>query len=166
MKKLLVMLSTATPNQCFGIAWVAFALALAVHVADEATHDFLSTYNPSVRAIRARLPFLPLPTFTFPVWLTLLTAGILLLLCLSPLAFRGTSWLRIASRPLSILVGVLNAALHISSSIYFHRWMPGVHSSPLLLIAAAFLLASSRLRASRKQAGSQQSLRWQPNDMP
>ncbi len=166
MRKLSVKLSRATPNRRFGMAWIAFALALAVHVSDEATHDFLSTYNPSVRAIRARLPFLPLPTFSFPVWLTLLITGILLLLCLSPFAFRGDSWLRMASRPLGILVGVLNAALHLSSSVYFHRWMPGVYSSPLLLTAAIFLLASSRLRASGKPADSRQPLILQPNDLP
>ena len=74
----------------FGIAWVAFALALAVHVTDEATHNFLAVYNPSVLAIRARLPFLPIPTFTFGVWISLLIAGIVLLLCLSPLAFRDS----------------------------------------------------------------------------
>jgi hypothetical protein len=141
-----------TLNRRFGIAWVTFALALAVHVTDEATHDFLSTYNPSVRAIRARLPFLPLPTFSFRVWLTLLIAGILLLLCLSFFAFRGDSWLRTVSRPLGILVGVLNATLHIASSVYFHRWMPGVYSSPLLLLAAIYLLASSRVGASGKLA--------------
>jgi len=141
-----------TMNRRFGIAWVTFALALAVHVTDEATHDFLSTYNPSVRAIRARLPFLPLPTFSFRVWLTLLIAGILLLLCLSFFAFRGDSWLRTVSRPLGILVGVLNATLHIASSVYFHRWMPGVYSSPLLLLAAIYLLASSRVGASGKLA--------------
>lgn len=135
-----------TLNRRFGIAWVTFALTVAVHVTDEARHDFLSTYNSRVRAIRARLPFLPLPTFSFRVWLTLLIAGILLALCLSPLAFRGDPWLRIVSRPLGILVGVLNAALHIGSSIYFHRWMPGVYSSPLLLLAALYLLASSRAR--------------------
>jgi uncharacterized membrane protein required for colicin V production len=166
MKNLSVNLGTATPNRRSGIAWVAFALALAIHVADEATHDFLSTYNPSVRAIRARLPFLPLPTFTFRVWLTLLIAGILLLLCFSPFAFRGASWLRIVSRPLGILVGVLNAALHFSSSVYFHRWMPGVYSSPLLLAAAIFLLASSRLRASAKHTDSRPSLILQSNDLP
>jgi len=133
-----------TRDRRFGVAWVSFALALAAHVVDEATHNFLSTYNPSVRAIRARFPFLPLPTFTFRIWLALLITGILLLLCLSPLAFRGNSWLRIVSRLLGIVVGVLNAALHIGSSLYFHRWMPGVYSSPLLLLAAIYLLASSR----------------------
>src|SRR5215510_5310781 len=104
-----------TSNRRFGIAWVTFALAVAVHVTDEAMHDFLSTYNSSVRSIRARLPFLPLPTFSFRIWLALLIAGIFLLLFLSPLAFRGNSWLRIASRPLGILVGALNASLHIGS---------------------------------------------------
>jgi hypothetical protein len=152
----------AAVNRRFGIAWVVFALAVAVHVTDEATHDFLSTYNSSVRTIRARLPFLPLPTFTFRIWLALLVAGVFLLLCLSALAFRGDTWLRIVSRPLSILVGVLNAALHIGSSIYFHRWMPGVYSSPLLLLAAMYLFAAStpiaitsiqRLRRSKRING-------------
>lgn len=132
----------------FGMAWVTFALAVAVHVTDEAMHDFLSTYNPSVRSIRARLPFLPLPTFSFGVWLALLITGIFLLLCLSPFAFRRDSWLRTVSRPLAILVGVLNATLHVGSSVYFHRWMPGVYSSPFLLFAAIYLLASSRARDS------------------
>ena len=144
------MLLATTPNQRFGVAWVGFALALAVHVSDEAAHDFLSTYNASVRAIRARLPFFPLPTFSFGVWLTLLMAGILLLLCLSPLAFRGAHWLRVVAWPLAIVVGVLNASLHLGSSLYFHRWMPGVYSSPLLLIAATFLLATERLLKSRE----------------
>ncbi len=127
-----------------GIAWIAFALALALHVTDEATHDFLASYNPSVLAIRARFPLLPLPTLTFGVWLSLLIAGITLLLCLSPLAFRGSRWIRIAAWPLGLLFGIANASLHISSSIYFHRWMPGVYSSPVLLIAAGFLLAAER----------------------
>jgi len=52
-----------------GPAWVALCVALAIHVADEALTDFLSVYNPAVRAIRARFPFLPLPTFTFRIWL-------------------------------------------------------------------------------------------------
>ncbi len=131
-------------TRSFGIAWIAFALALALHVTDEAMHDFLTSYNPSVLAIRARFPLLPLPTFTFGVWLSLLMAGITLLLCLSPLPFRGSRWLRVAAWPLGLLVGIANASLHISSSIYFHRWMLGVYSSPVLLIAAGFLLAAAR----------------------
>jgi|SRR5271167_4831653 len=132
-------------NRRFGIAWVLFALALALHVTDEATHDFLTTYNASVQEIRARLPFLPMPTFTFPLWLASLIAGILLLFCLSPSAFRGNRILGLIAFPLALIVGVFNAALHISSSFYFHRWMPGVYSSPFLLGAALFLLYAARL---------------------
>jgi len=44
---------------------VGLCVAFGLHVVDEALTDFLSVYNPIVRAVRARLPFLPLPTFTF-----------------------------------------------------------------------------------------------------
>ena len=138
----------------FGIAWVFFALALALHVADEASHDFLSVYNPSVLWIRARVPFLPLPTFTFGSWLTLLIAAICLLLAVSPLAFRGNRWLRKGAWPIGMVVGVLNAAGHISSSVYFRRWMPGVYSSPFLLAGAIYLLLTAR--SARRTEGSAQ----------
>jgi hypothetical protein len=138
----------------FGIAWLAFAAALALHVFDEATHDFLSVYNPTVMAIRARVPWLPLPTFTFAVWLTGLCAAIALLFCISPLAFRRTPWTRIAAWPLGIVVGVFNAGLHLLSSAYYHHSMPGVYSSPVLLAAAVFLLVSSRSQESTVNAPS------------
>ncbi|HVS87840.1 MAG TPA: hypothetical protein VHF01_06430 [Candidatus Acidoferrum sp.] len=133
---------SATANRRFGFAWVAFALAFGLHFTDEATHDFLAFYNHSARAIRARLSFLPVPTFTFPVWLSLLIAAFVLLLCQSPFAFRGNRGLRAAAWPLGVLVGIANAPLHTSSSIYFHRWMPGVYSSPLLMAAAIYLLVA------------------------
>ena len=75
-----------------GRPWVALTLALAVHVADEAATDFLSVYNPTVESIRRRFPFLPLPVFTFDVWLAGLIAAVILLLALSRFAFRGASW--------------------------------------------------------------------------
>jgi hypothetical protein len=130
----------------FGFAWLGFAVALGIHVADEATHDLLAFYNPSVRAIRAYIPFVSLPTFTFQVWLTGLVLGIALLLCVSPLAFRGAGWMRVAAVPLALVVGVFNASLHMLSSGFYHRWMPGVYSSPLLLTAALFLLGRARIR--------------------
>jgi hypothetical protein len=95
-----------------GIAWVLFAPVVAL------------------------LPFLPIPTFTFAGRLTGLIAGILLLLVPSPFAFQGNRALRRIALPLGLAVGVFNAALHISSSFYFRRWMPGVHSSAFLFAAA------------------------------
>jgi len=34
----------------FGFAWVLLSVALTLHVTDEALSDFLSVYNPAVRA--------------------------------------------------------------------------------------------------------------------
>jgi hypothetical protein len=127
----------------FGFAWIAFTLALAVHVSDEAANDFLSGYNPMARAIRKKYPFLPLPTFTFPIWISGLIAGIVLLLFLSPFAFEGDSRLRIIAWPLAVLIGIGNALLHLAGSIKYHRWMPGVYSAPLLLVTGVCLLAAA-----------------------
>ncbi len=127
----------------FGLAWIAFAIAVALHVADEARHDFLATYNPSALAIRRRLhiPFFP-PVFTFRVWLCGLILGVCLLLALSPLAFHGAHWIRIVALPLAILIGLGNALGHIGGSLYYRRWMAGILSSPALLIAGGWLLWS------------------------
>ena len=127
----------------FGFAWVAMAVTIALHVTDEAATDFLSVYNPAVRSIRARLPFLPLPTFTFGVWLTGLVLGILVLLALAPLAFRGKRWVIGASFPLSVLM-FGNGLLHIAGSFYLGRLMPGVYSAPILLIASIALFSLAR----------------------
>jgi hypothetical protein len=122
-----------------GVAWAALCLALAVHVTDEALTDFLSVYNPTVLAIRRKLPFLPLPTFTFEVWLTGLTAAVILLLLLSPFTFRGVWWMA----PASYFFGAMmlgNGLLHIAGSFYLGRLMPGVYSAPLLIAASVYLL--------------------------
>ena len=127
----------------FGVAWVTLCVALAIHVADEALTDFLSVYNPAVRAIRARVPFLPLPTFTFPVWLGGLIAVTVLLFALSPAAFRGESGMR----PAAYVFGVVmagNGLLHLGASVYMRKAMPGVYSALMILAAAIYLLAAAR----------------------
>ncbi len=96
----------------FGVAWLALCVALAIHVADEALTDFLSVYNPAVRAIRARFPFLPLPRWMRPI----------------AYAFG--------------IVMVGNGLLHLAGSVYLRKAMPGVYSAPLLLAAAVYLLVS------------------------
>ena len=126
----------------FGLAWIAFALAVALHVADEASHDFLALYNPNARAIRAKL-HLPVPVFTFRGWLTGLIAGIALLLLLSPLAFHGAHWVRVTALPLAILVGILNGLLHIVGSLFYRKKLAGVLTAPVLLAAGTWLLWSA-----------------------
>ena len=122
-----------------GSAWMALSLSLALHVFDEAMTDFLSVYNPTVLAIREQFPFLPLPVFTFQIWLSGLIGAVLLLLLLSPYAFRGENWVRILSYPLGILM-LCNGLLHIGGSLYLRQPMPGVYSSPLLLGSSIYLL--------------------------
>jgi hypothetical protein len=123
----------------YWLAWIAACLALAVHVTDEALTDFLSVYNPAVEAIRRRVPFLAFPTFTFRVWLTGLIIAIILLLGLSPFAYRKARWMV----PVAYVFGVLmivNGLGHIAGSISMGSLMPGVYSSPLLLICSGYLL--------------------------
>jgi hypothetical protein len=112
-------------------------------VTDEALTDFLSVYNPAVGAIRGRFSFLPLPTFTFGAWLTGLCIGILLLLCLSPFIFRGSRFTIWLAYPLSVLM-FINGIGHIGGSFYLGRLMPGVYSSPFLLLASACLFVRAR----------------------
>jgi hypothetical protein len=126
----------------FGLAWIAFAIAVALHVADEARHDFLAIYNPNALAIRRRLHMPFPPVFTLRSFLGLLLGGVCLLLLLSPLAFHGVHWIRIVALPLAILIGIGNACLHIGASIVYRRWMAGILSSPALLIAGGWLLWS------------------------
>ncbi len=78
----------------FGMAWFLLCLAFCAHVADEALTGFLPIYNATVLAMRSQYKWFPMPTFEFREWLAgLITANIVLLL-LTPFAFRNAWWLR------------------------------------------------------------------------
>jgi len=98
----------------FGKAWVALAASLALHVTDEALTDFLSVYNPAVLAIRSRYSWIPLPTFSFAMWIGGLAVLVVLLFTLSPVAFRGAKWIVIMAVPFSVMM-VGNGLGHIGS---------------------------------------------------
>jgi hypothetical protein len=131
------------PNHRFGICWLAFGYTLALHVLDEAGHDFLSVYNPNALALRRALPFLPVPVFTFQSWVGSLLCGLTIWLALTPFAFRGKRWQRWLAVPVSVLAGIANALGHILSSLYLRRCMPGVYSAPLILLSGILLLRSA-----------------------
>jgi ABC-type antimicrobial peptide transport system permease subunit len=79
----------------FGLAWLIATSSLALHVVDEATHDFLSWYNPRALRIRQALGGLPFPpTFTFVPWVFGLCVVVLVLASLTPAAYAGSSWIR------------------------------------------------------------------------
>ena len=127
----------------FGLAWAVLCAAFAIHVAYEALTDFLSVYNPAVRAIRARFPFLPLPVFSFRVWLTGLVVAVLGLASLTPAAARGAAGMRPAAYVFAVIMAG-NGVLHVIGSVRMKKPMPGVYSAPLILAAAVYLLASLR----------------------
>jgi hypothetical protein len=130
-------------NQRFGIYWLGFGYTLALHVLDEAGHDFLSFYNPTVLLLRRLLPHLPMPVFTFRQWIGSLMCALAVWLALAPLAFYGLKWMRRLAIPVAILLGIGNALGHIASSIYMHRFMPGIYSAPLILLSGTILLRSA-----------------------
>ena len=141
-----------------GAAWVGLAVALAVHVLDEALTGFLPVYNSTVRALRALLGFWPMPTLEFGEWLCGLAAGVFVLLALSPAVFRGARWIRPVFYFLAIVVGLLNALGHTLgtifgrtvSTVHFPRPAPGFYSSPLLAIAAVYALVQLRRTRNRR----------------
>ena len=118
-------------------------MAFALHVVDEAANDFLAWYNPNALALRARLPWLPVPVFTFPVWITSLAIAVFTLTALTPLVRRGRRGLV----PLAFVYGIIhvaNALGHITVSIAGRWFAPGVYSAPVLLGAALWLLYETR----------------------
>ncbi len=128
----------------FGGAWLAAALAFALHVADEATHDFLAYYNPRAALLRRKLGGLPFPpTFTFRVWLTVLLAATLILLALTPAAYAAKSWLRPVAFGLAA-IHLANGLLHVAGALQARRLVPGVLSAPLLLATGGWLACAAR----------------------
>ena len=134
-----------------GWAWLALCVALAVHVADEASTGFLSVYNPTVLAIRADLPWFPMPLFRFEDWLSGLVVVVLALCAVSAFVFRGARWTRPAAYVFASIM-LANGLGHTAgtifgrtvASVHFARPMPGFYSSPLLLGASIYLLYQLR----------------------
>ena len=134
-----------------GAAWLILCFAIAMHVLDEALSGFLSVYNPTVLALRLRLPWLPLPVFTFRSWLLGLSMGVVILLLFSKFVVRGVRWSMVLAYVLALLM-IVNAAMHMVgtglghtvASVRFARPMPGFYSSPLLLGSSIYLLVQLR----------------------
>jgi hypothetical protein len=130
-------------NRRFGVYWLFFGYTLALHVLDEAGHDFVTVFNTNALAIRRALPFLHVPVLTLQDFIGVVALFLTFLLALTPLAFRGLKWVRGLAIPVSAIAGILNGTVHILSSLYLKRLMPGVYSSPLLLLAGTLLLRSA-----------------------
>jgi hypothetical protein len=149
--------SNSISQRRFGLAWLLFVAALALHVTDEALTGFLTVYNPTVLEIRQRVPWLRPPTFGYTEWLSGLVIGISALLLLTPLAYAAPRAMRIFAMPLGVLVGILNGCGHLTGTIagrtfadiHFPCPMPGTYSSPFLIAAAVNLVFASHRAKTR-----------------
>ena len=135
----------------YGTAWLLLCLAFALHVWDEAAHDFLSYYNATVLALYGHFSWFPRMDMHFRTWLAALLVANLLLLALTPWAYRNARWLR----PLAYVfagIQLLNGMGHIVAairgrtvpSVHFEGPAPGVYTAPLLVVLAAYLIWSLR----------------------
>ena len=123
-------------------AWIGLCGALAIHVVDEAATDFLTFQNTTVLAIREKYPFLPLPIFSFEVWLSLLIFAVVALTAVSYFVWKG----RWAMRPIAYAFAgfmLLNGLFHIAISVYMGELVSGVYTAPLLLVASVILIIST-----------------------
>ena len=120
-------------------AWLLMIVSVAIHVFDEAMTGFLPFYNSSVVALRERIAFFPAPTFSFELWLGGLIAGILVGFGLTVSVARGGRVIRWAATILGVIM-IINAAGHLTGSLYFGRIIPGAHSSPILLLSSIYVV--------------------------
>ena len=101
---------------------------------DEALTDFLSVYNPMVCALRARFPFLLLPTFTFRGWLTGLVLAVVVLAGLFCPGWIGAGLL------FAVVAGLL-VVLLITARGRTESMHPGVILVRLVILTAFLALA-------------------------
>lgn len=130
-------------------AWLALTAALALHVIDEASNDFLSTfYNPMVLRMRERFGWFPMPTFEFRSWLVGLTLAVLILLLLTPAVSRGGRGAALAGYVFAAIM-LLNGIAHIAFSVIEGRMVAGVWTAPILIAASLYAV-----RAFSQQSAS------------
>ena len=141
----------------FGLPWLALTFAFALHVLDEASTGFLSIYNPTVLALRARWGWFPMPTFQFREWLMGLIIGVMTCFALTPFAARGARWLRPLAWVYALIMSFngmghtwTTIVGHTVAGITFPRPAPGFYSSPFLFIGSLWLMRE--LRKTRPSA--------------
>lgn len=127
-------------------AWLGLTAALALHVVDEASNDFLALYNPTVTSLRQQFPWLPLPRFTFGVWITGLAAAALLLAALTPAVRRGARRWVYLSFPFAGIMAV-NGVGHLVWSLRLGYPVAGAWTSPLLLVGSGMLFWQALARS-------------------
>ena len=108
---------------------------------EEATTGFLEIWNPVLASFRQRTG-IPFPPLEFSSWLTILILAVGALAALTPLVYRGVSWLRLASYVFAGAM-IVNGGHHLLSPLYLGRFLPGRSTSPLLIFASVWLIVQT-----------------------
>ena len=135
------------PN--FTAAWILLTLSLAIHVLDEALHNFLSFYNPLVTSLNERTGSF-FPVFSKAEWLGGLITAIVILFAMTYFVVHRKRWIRYLGAVYAVIM-ILNGLGHIVGSIYFSEMIGGLYSSPILIVFSFYLLWSIRSQKTRNQ---------------
>jgi hypothetical protein len=155
-------MNTTVQNEAkhnFGLAWLLLCLAFGAHIWDEAAHGFLEYYNATVLTLWAHFPWFPKIDMEFRPWLLAASGVAVVLLLLTPFAYRNARWMR----PFAYLfagIQLLNGLAHVVftilghtvPSVVFDGPAPGFYSAPLLLAFSVFLFWRLRQSSSRSLA--------------
>ncbi len=127
--------------QRWTIAWFVLCVVLALHIAEEAASGDYRAYGQSLDLLRQFFPQLPIPQFSFTVWLVDIAGAIIVLFLLTGLVHNNLQIMRAASYALAVFT-TANAMLHILLSLASDQVLAGTLTSPPLLAASLFLFLS------------------------
>jgi hypothetical protein len=131
----------------FGFAWLLLCVAFALHIWDEAAHDFLSYYNATALTLYGHFSWIPRMDVTFRQWIIGSLVFIVACVGLTPLAFRNARWLRPLAYPFGLILFLISIGHVVAQilggtvpSVRFDGISPGFYTAPLLLAASGYLL--------------------------
>lgn len=122
-----------------GRPWLALCFSLTAHVAEEAFTGFLPVYGDATRAVSELFPYFPSPSLVLAVSMWLSVAFVATLTGLSPFAYRGAVWMRIATIGIALVV-LANVSGHAVGSVMAGHALPGVYTTPLLAVVGVYAL--------------------------
>jgi hypothetical protein len=139
-----------------GIPWLLLCLSFAANILDDVLNDFLGYYNPTVLTLYGHFSWFPRIDLNFREWLVGVIVAEVVLLLLTPFAFRNSRFVRPIAYIFSTIMLLIAAGSMFASalgqtvpSVHFSGGAPGVYTSPLLLLTSVLLFR--RLRSSAKQ---------------
>jgi len=133
-----------------GRPWLALCFCLTVHVAEEAFIGFLPFYSDATRAVSELFPYVTSPSLVLAISMWLSVAFVATLTALTPFAYRGVSWMRVATIGVA-LIALANVSGHIGGSMLAGCALPGVYTTPLLAVVGVYALVFA--------------WRWNPGDV-